>query len=137
MQRSATADAPSVSYDQARTTVDFVERVSPAPGLPLFEVRFRIAPGGAFDSFMHYHTEHSEFLYCEKGRMRVTLGTETRWVGPQDGVIEVKPWTPHRWEVVSDDDVETVVWEKSEPDPELKELFFRCAEPPAAESPLS
>lgn len=125
MQRSVTADAPSVSYERARATVDFVEPTPPAPGLPPFEVRLRFDPGGAFDSFLHFHSEHLEFLYCEKGWIRVTLGTVIRWMGPEDGVVEIKPWKPHRWEVLPDSDEETVVWEKSEPDPELKELFFR------------
>jgi quercetin dioxygenase-like cupin family protein len=126
MQRSVTADAPSVSYEQAQAIVDFVDPAPPAPGLPPFQVRFRFAPGGAFDSFLHFHAEHSEYLYCQQGRIRLTLGTETRWVGPDDGPIEITQWTPHRWEVLPDSDVETVVWEQSTPDPEMKELFFRC-----------
>jgi quercetin dioxygenase-like cupin family protein len=125
MQRSVTADASSVTYDQAQATVEFVEPTPPADGLPPFEVRFRFAPGGAFDSFLHFHADHSEYLYCQQGRIRFTLGTEVRWVEPADGVIEIKPWMPHRWEVLPDSDIETIVWEASAPDPEVKELFFR------------
>jgi quercetin dioxygenase-like cupin family protein len=130
MQRSQTADVTSLPYDRAKATVDFIGPHTPAPGLPPFQVRFRFAPGGAFDSFLHFHADHSEFLYCEKGRIRVTLGTAPpRMVGPEDGLIEIEPWMPHRWEVLAENEEETVVWEQSEPDPEMKELFFRSVIP--------
>jgi mannose-6-phosphate isomerase-like protein (cupin superfamily) len=126
MQRSQTADVTTLSYAPAKTTIEFIGPYSPAPDLPPFQVRFRIAPSGAFDSFMHFHANHSEFLYCEKGRIRVTLGSEPpRMVGPKDSVVEIKPRMPHRWEVLEESE-ETVVSEQSEPNPEMKELFFRC-----------
>jgi quercetin dioxygenase-like cupin family protein len=124
-QRSQTANDASVSYAQAKATVDFLEPAPPVPGLPPFQVRFTFAPGGTFDSFLHFHAEHSEFLYCQKGQIRVTLGTDIRTVGPEDGLIEIPAWTPHRWEVLGDSTEDTVVWEQSTPDPEMKELFFR------------
>jgi quercetin dioxygenase-like cupin family protein len=125
MKRSQAADSDSLDYVRAKAKVDFVGALSPAPGLPSFPVRFRFAPGGEFDSFLHFHAEHSEYIFCEKGRIRVTLGSKIRWVGPEDGMIEVKPWTPHRWEVITGNEEETIVWENSQPDFELKELFFR------------
>jgi quercetin dioxygenase-like cupin family protein len=124
-QRSQTADEPCVKYDLAKATVDFLEPTSPAPGLPTFEVRFTFAPGGVFDSFFHFHAEHSEYLYVEKGQIRVTVGTTISTVSSEDGLLEIPPWTPHRWEVLGDPNEETVVWEQNAPDAEMKELFFR------------
>jgi quercetin dioxygenase-like cupin family protein len=138
MERQTTANSQTIDYRRSKAKVDFLDSVSPREGLPPFRVRFTFAPQGEFDSYLHYHAAHSEYLYCEKGRIRVTLGQEEpRWYGPEDGMIEVKPGVPHRWEVIPNDTAGvggaegdeqgsgTIVWEHSNPDPELKELFFR------------
>ena len=89
------------------------------------QVRFTFARRGAFDSFLHFHAEHAESLYCQSGQIRLTIGTTVTMIGPGDGIVEVAAWTPHRWEVLGDSAEETVVWESNAPDPEFKELFFR------------
>jgi quercetin dioxygenase-like cupin family protein len=125
MQRTNTADDPTITYNQANAQIDFLDPTFPSPGLPPFQVRFRFAPHAVFNSFLHFHAEHSEYLYCESGRIRLTLGTETRFVTKEDGMIEVPAWMPHGWEVLGDSGEETVVWEQNKPDPDFKELFFR------------
>jgi quercetin dioxygenase-like cupin family protein len=125
MKRSQTSTAPTIPYLQADAQVDFVTPQAPVPGYPEFQVRFTFAPRGKFDSFLHFHAEHSEQLYCQSGRIRLTLGTEVKMVGKEDGVVEIPEWVPHRWEVLGDCNDETIVWESNSPDPEFKELFFR------------
>jgi quercetin dioxygenase-like cupin family protein len=125
MKRSQTSTAVSIPYDRANAQVDFVTPQPPVPGYPDFQVRFTFAPHGKFDSFLHFHSEHSEHLYCESGQIRLTLGTEVRMVGKGDGIVEIPMWMPHRWEVLGDCEEKTVVWERNSPDPEFKELFFR------------
>ena len=124
MQRSQTASHTTITYDRASAKVEFLTPQPPVPGYPDFQVRFTFAPHGVFDSFLHFHAEHAEHLYCAAGEIRLTLGTKVTTVGPEDGIIEIPPWTPHRWEVL-DSDKETIVWERNSPAPELKELFFR------------
>jgi len=125
MQRSQTASLKTIAYDRASARVDFVTPQPPMPGFPDFQVRFTFAPRGAFDSFLHFHAEHAESLYCQAGQIRLTIGTTVTMIGPEDGIVEVPAWTPHRWEVLGDSAEETVVWESNAPDPEFKELFFR------------
>lgn len=126
VQLSRTADQTTIAYKQAQASVDFVEPVEPVSGLGQFEVRFRFAPGGQFDSFLHFHAQHAESLYCQQGSIRMTIGTTVSIVRPEDGVIKIAPWTVHRWEVLGTEAGETIVWESSQPGPERKEMFFRC-----------
>jgi len=125
MQRSRTALNKTIAYDRASAKVDFVQPQPPVPGYPDFQVRFTFAPHGVFDSFLHFHAEHAEHLYCQTGHIRLTLGTSITTVGPEDGIVEIPAWTPHRWEVLGASDEDTIVWERNSPDPEFKELFFR------------
>jgi mannose-6-phosphate isomerase-like protein (cupin superfamily) len=128
MKRSFTADHPFIKYEAASATLTFDATTPPAPGLEVFDTRFQFGPNAAFDSFLHFHIDHAEFLYCERGRIRVTIGHETRVVGPEDGEISIPKWVPHRWETLQIDE-ETVVWERTDPADGEKELFFRCAGP--------
>ncbi|KAH9843625.1 uncharacterized protein C8Q71DRAFT_729325, partial [Rhodofomes roseus] len=124
MKRTQTADNPELKYEAAKATLTFGATEPPAPGLPAFQTKFHFQPGAKFDSFLHFHASHAEYLYCEKGRIRVTIGDIVRMVGPEDGQLEISAWTPHRWETL-EADVETIVWERTDPNDGQKELFFR------------
>jgi quercetin dioxygenase-like cupin family protein len=97
MRRTKTARDSTIIYNNAKASITF-SPTHPRDDLPIFQVRFHFAPGGRFDSFPHFHTHQTEYLYCEKGEIRVTLGQVIRIVGPEDGMIIVKPWVVHRWE---------------------------------------
>ncbi|KZT63887.1 hypothetical protein DAEQUDRAFT_733330 [Daedalea quercina L-15889] len=124
MKRTQTADSVGVKYSAAKGTVTFGATESPAPGLPTFQTRFHFDPGAKFDSFLHFHASHAEYLYCEQGQIRVQIGDMVKIVGPEDGQLEIPAWTPHRW-VTLGVDQETIVWERTDPNDGQKELFFR------------
>ena len=121
MRRRKTSQDSTIEYEAAKARVSF-SPARPRQGLPEFQVRFHFPAGAVFDSFLHFHTEQSEYLFCEKGQIRVTVGQLVRLVGPEDGMITIDPWVAHRWETVG---AEAIVWERSDPHPETKELFFR------------
>ncbi|KAH9928913.1 uncharacterized protein B0H18DRAFT_1117729 [Fomitopsis serialis] len=124
MKCTHTADNLELKYEAAKATLTFGATEPPAPGLPAFHTKFHFEPGAKFDSFLHFHVSHAEYLYCEKGSIRVTIGAVVRIVGPEDGQLEIPAWTPHQRETL-ETNKETIVWERTDPNDGQKELFFR------------
>lgn len=115
----------SDALDSFCTTLTFGEVHTPDASLPPFDVRFVFAKGRKGDTNHHFHASATEYLYVQQGSIRVTLDGVVRMVGPQDGQIEILPWTPHRWEVLGDSDEDTIVLERTVPANGRKEAFFR------------
>ncbi|KAI9880122.1 MAG: hypothetical protein M1830_005367 [Pleopsidium flavum] len=57
-----------------------------------------ILPAGSdWNSGLHWHETHVEFLQIIKGRAEVTLNGRTRNYTPDDGIIRVERFGQHEW----------------------------------------
>lgn len=71
----------------------------------------------------HFHVDKTEYLYVQRGAVRLRLGNEIRMIDQSVGEVKIARWTPHRWEVLGE--AETTVFERTEPRDGRKQGFFR------------
>ncbi|KAJ3967415.1 hypothetical protein EV361DRAFT_807305 [Lentinula raphanica] len=83
--------------------------------------------GGADDDIfkvpLHWHENHDEIITVLEGRLKVTLGKETKVYTPESGEAFVPRGVPHALESFKGEPC--VVTERTNPSFDNKELFFR------------
>ncbi|KAJ3721287.1 hypothetical protein C8R42DRAFT_84611 [Lentinula raphanica] len=83
--------------------------------------------GGADDDIfkvpLHWHEDHDEIITVLEGRLKVTLGKETKVYTPESGEAFVPRGVPHALESFKGEPC--VVTERTNPSFDNKELFFR------------
>lgn len=94
-----------------------------------------IPRGSRFDTSLHWHATHTEYMKVIKGRALFTLDGVARVYTPDDDEIEIKPYVWHivtradagRPEGVEGDTEDIVIQERTSPADREKEIFFRNA----------
>jgi hypothetical protein len=86
-------------------------------------VKFHFTKDAKFDTMPHFHVDKTEYIYVERGTIRLTKNGVSSMVDASTGEIEIPKWAPHRWEVLGGE--ETVVLERTVPPDGHKEAFFR------------
>jgi quercetin dioxygenase-like cupin family protein len=106
----ASADAPVTHITQVEGRPlpgpVLLRLLAATPNLVLVETTFQ--PGGG--SRPHLHADHDSIVYVVRGRMRVTIGGQTREAGPGDAFLHL-PGVEHHMEALE----ETVTVEVKSP----------------------
>jgi hypothetical protein len=122
MKRTVTAEWNTLTYAE-KTKVTFISEAPESLPDQEYDVRFDFTADAQFDSLLHFHTSIREYLFVQRGTIRLTLGQEIKMVEQFSGEIEIPPWIPHRWEVLGGS--ETTVYERTVPRDGRHEMFFR------------
>lgn len=86
-------------------------------------VTITLPPQSAWSSGLHWHQDHDEYLRVVRGRIRVTLGGETRVVAGGDPEVAIPRYAWHSWQRAEMDGV-VVVEERTAPADLQKAVFF-------------
>lgn len=120
--RNDTSEATSILY-QGTTTFIFGGTTPAALPNIVFDVKFHFTKDGKFDTMPHFHVDKTEYIFVERGTVRITKNGVSTMVDSSAGEIEIPRWMPHRWEVLGGE--ETIVLERTVPADGRKEAFFR------------
>lgn len=91
--------APAVYDDQAVAGVEKHELIGPADGAGSYRVRYFHVPAGGRTALERHPHDHG--VVIQRGRARVTLGSEVHELGPGD-VVYVEGDELHCFEAVGD-----------------------------------
>jgi hypothetical protein len=122
--RSNTSESSTITY-QGSTTLTFggTNPELADENRHSFDVKFQFSKDATFDTMPHFHVEKTEYIFVERGTVRLTTNGTSRMIDSSAGEIEIPRWMPHRWEVLGGE--ETVVLERTVPPDGRKEAFFR------------
>ena len=84
-----------------------------------------VPPGSDWNSDLHWHESHTEYLQVKKGTAAVTLLGRQLAVTSDSDPVTVPRGTLHQWGRDASDDSVLEVWEWTDPSDGEEELFFR------------
>jgi mannose-6-phosphate isomerase-like protein (cupin superfamily) len=92
MTRSETSHLSSLEFDLPSGSATMI---LPDPDTRPNNVVTRIPAKSQWETPLHWHETHTEYFRVTKGYAVVTVGNDTNVFGPDDGVVEILPYTIH------------------------------------------